>query len=878
MTCRISTALALCALCLPAAAENAPPKLRLPDTTRPVRYTADLRITPGENRFDGRIEIELDVREATPVIWLHAKALEFEKATIRRGNSVRPVRIEIGANDFTAVTAEGGFTPGRAVLDIRYSGEVSRKLTDGAFQQREGNDWYVFTKFEPVTARRVFPCFDEPSFKVAWRLTLHFPDGLRAFSNTPPVSEERESGGRVVRFAETKPLPTYLVAFAVGPFDVVETKPVGMNRIPSRIVVPKGRSREAEYAASVTPEFIALLETYFGTPYPYEKLDQIVVPVTTAWGAMENAGLIAYGQFLLNRPETDTGQRKQKASGTMLHELSHQWFGDLVTTAWWDDIWLNEGFASWLSAKLVKQWKPEWQSGLAAAATTSVLEADSFIAARRVRQPIEVPGDIGNAFDGITYGKGSAVIAMFEHYAGAEPFRKAVQLYLKRHAWGNATSSDLLAALDAVAGEGKGEAFATFLNQGGFPLIRADVRCGKGNPVLHLAQQRFLPLGSQGSAGETWRVPVCVKWGGPGGTGSQCVLLSKAEQEFALDDAKSCPAWAFADEDAAGYYSVMYENGGQDRLFEKAFPVLGPEERTAAIRNLQVLFFAGRGGGEKTLAIAARLSKTGEAENVRQSAALLASIYDMLPPELHSRYLGFMRAHFQARARSLGWKPDAKDSRSTVLLRDQIALWMATRGEDRKLRSQASRLADEWLKNRGSGLDPDSVTPVLRAAAWEGGRPFYERLVAAIRKSTVQRDREVMIAAIPWFRDRSVIRSALGLLFEPGIEPRELQTILFAARDEGRQVVWQFVKENFERLNSTLPGARGIPFGATLPHAAMGFCDTESADDVETFFRDRIAKLSGGPRNLANVLERIRVCAARTEAMRPAAIAFLKSQ
>ena len=857
--------------------ENAAPKLRLPVNVQPVRYAADLRVTPGEDRFRGSIDIELKVLEAAPVIWLHAKALTFQEAAIQQGDSRRPVRIEPASNDFVAVTAEGGFTPGSAVLHIAYSGEISRSLTDGAFQQREGNHWYVFTKFEPVTARRVFPCFDEPSFKVPWQLTLHVPAGLRAFSNAPALSEQDEPSGKVVRFAETKPLPSYLVAFAVGPFDVVETRPVGANHVPSRIIVPQGRAAEAAYAAEVTPEFIGLLETYFGTPYPYEKLDQIVVPLTTAWGAMENAGLIAYGQFLLSPPEVDTDVRRERCSGTMLHEMSHQWFGDLVTTAWWDDIWLNESFASWLSAKLIQQWRPEWQANMKTVVNTAVMEADSFISARKIRQPIAVPGDIGNAFDAITYGKGSAVIGMFEHHTGAETFRQAVQLYLKRHAWGNAAASDLLAALDTVAGGGKAGAFSTFLNQGGFPLIHAEVRCSGGKPVLRLEQERFLPLGSQGEAGETWGVPVCVKWGAGRRTQQECVLLSKATEEFPLEGGRGCPSWIFADGGAAGYYAVAYRGDWQAKLLHKGWASLLPLERAAAVRNLQVLFSAGRADPAGTLSAAASLSASREPELVRQSASLLASVHDIVPAGLHARYVKFMQSRYRRRARALGWKPALAETQSTRLLRNELVLWMATRGEDSELQAQAAALAREWLANRAA-LDPDSVTPVLQAAAWGGNRAFYDQLIAAIQSSKAQRERQWMINAIPWFRDPSIARASLSLLFERGIEPRELSAILFKAQGDARNVVWNFVKENFDRLNAALPGARGIPFGATLPRAAAGFCDIESADDVESFFRDRIAGLSGGPRNLANALERIRLCAARTQALRPAVASFFQNR
>jgi len=289
-------------------------------------------MVPGADRFTGYVEIDLDVLQPTSTVWLHAKSLDFRGATIQSGDVDNPVEIKPGSDDFVAFTTPGTLAAGSpTALIISYTGEVSRNLTDGAFEQKQGDDWYIFTKFEPVTARRVFPCFDEPSYKAPWKLTLHFPRNLRAFSNTPIASEENEADGmKAVRFQQTKPLPSYLVAFAVGPFDVIDTAPVGKNSIPSRIIVPRGRGSEATYAASITPKLIAMLEEYFGRPYPYEKLDQIVVPLTTAWGAMENAGLIAYGDFLLSPKQEDTELRQRSRAGAMEHEMSHQWFGDLA--------------------------------------------------------------------------------------------------------------------------------------------------------------------------------------------------------------------------------------------------------------------------------------------------------------------------------------------------------------------------------------------------------------------------------------------------------------------------------------------------------------------------------------------------------------------
>jgi alanyl aminopeptidase len=787
----------------PSNAQTEAPTLRLPTTVLPLRYSADLRMTPGEDHFTGSIAIDLRTTKPVSTVWIFGKSLVLDKVSFRISGHDVAAQAAPGTNDFIAITTGTPLPVGNATLQITYTGEVSRTLTDGAFQQQSGSDWYIFTKFEPVTARRVFPCFDEPSFKVPWQLTLHVPKDLKAVSNTAIVSETDEPNGmKAVRFAETKPLPSYLVAFAVGPFDVVDTAPIGKKQRPSRVIVPRGRAGEAAYAVTITPKLIEMLEEYFGTPYPYDKLDQIVVPLTTAWGAMENAGMIAYGDFLLSPKDRDTDLQHLQRASVMEHEMSHQWFVDLVTTAWWDDIWLNEAFASWISSKLINEWKPEWNIEVEAARRLYVLRADSLTTSRKIRQPIESPGDIGNAFDGITYGKGQAVIGMFENYMGTKEFQRGIRQYLQLHAWGNATSADLLASLDSVSGQPIGAAFSTFLNQVGFPLISVKLACGESgvsrpsepvSPRLALQQQRFLPAGSPGVTDAVWDVPVCVVWGDDAGTHRQCSLLTKSADDFELNGAKGCPAWLFADSNAAGYYAVSYDGALADKLIENGLPHLKPEESAAALRNIQLMFSSGVGDPQQELAFVNEFSRSADPGLVQQAAETVDGLSDFVPADLSNNYARLIRSLYGARARGLGWKPQAGESQEIRLLRMEIVPLVATYGEDHELSSQAAALAHQWLKDHQS-LDPDMVDLVLSTAAWNGDRAFFDLLVDEIKKDKVQRERGWMIAALISFREPAITRARLSLLFDPVIDPRELQYTLFGAPPMTREIVWEFVQ------------------------------------------------------------------------------------
>jgi alanyl aminopeptidase len=477
----------------------------LPNGARPVRYAIDLTIVPGEDTFHGAADIELNFDKASSMLWLNATDLTIERAN---------ARVVPGGDNFAGFEFDSAIT-GMTTLHVEYTGKISKSTSAGLFQMHDGSrpPWYVYSQFEPTDARRAFPCFDEPQFKTPWQLTLHVKQDQFAASNTPIMSESPEAGGmKRVTFAPTRPLPSYLVALVVGPFEVVDAGNAGRKNTPLRILVPQGRSGEAGYVRTAIPELLKLLEKYFDSPYPYEKLDSAIMPVSNF--AMENAGLITYGSSeMLSKPEAATLPFKRDCAVFAAHEMSHQWFGDLVTTAWWDDIWLNEAFATWMENKITGEWKPEWKMDVTEVRDRlGAMELDDLVSSRRIRQPIESNDDIANAFDGITYQKGAAVIEMFEGWIGEKQFQKGVRIYLREHADRSATTPDFLAAISQAAGRDVAPAFSTFLDQAGVPMVSAELHCDKGKPRVALTQSRSLPIGSQASAKQTWTIPVCVAY------------------------------------------------------------------------------------------------------------------------------------------------------------------------------------------------------------------------------------------------------------------------------------------------------------------------------------------------------------------------------
>ncbi len=458
-----------------------PPGLRLPDGVKPTSYAVSLRVVPGEESVTGEITIELALDGAHDVVWLNATDILPGAASFTVDKTTVHAKATVVDKYHLAVVPERPLAAGTAQLKLAYTAALSKKNVGGLFQLADQGEWYAYSHFEPIDARRAFPCFDEPSFKVPWQVTLHVKKEHVAVSNTPQVSETEEANGmKAVTFARTPPLPSYLVALAVGPFEIADAGAWGKKKTPVRIIVPKGALADAKYAIESTGPILEQLEAYFGRPYPYPKLDEI--SLTVAIGAMENPGLVTFGQsIILAKAGEDTPGRQRGYASVCAHELAHMWFGDLVTMAFWDDVWLNEAFATWMSGRLLEVWKPTWAADVSRVQRRSAaLSTDSLVNARRIRQPIVANDDIRNAFDGITYGKGSSVLSMFESLVGDEVFRKGVQRYLNDHEYANATTADFVSSISKEAGRDVAPAFATFLDQVGGPLVTFKLTCAKG--------------------------------------------------------------------------------------------------------------------------------------------------------------------------------------------------------------------------------------------------------------------------------------------------------------------------------------------------------------------------------------------------------------
>jgi alanyl aminopeptidase len=848
-----------------------PPALRLDGNVRPVHYSVDLTIAPDRDTFSGMEDIVLKAAHPVDFFWINASGIDFKTATL---NGVA-VRVIPGNANFAGLALASPLS-GEAKLHLVYEGKISRTSSAGLFQLKDGNDWYVYSQFEPTDARRAFPCFDEPGYKVPWQLRLHVPADQLAFSNTPVLSERPESGGRkLVVFKETQPLPSYLVALAVGHFDVVDAGRAG--KIPLRIITPRGRGGEAAYAKTAIAPLLKILETYFGIPYPYEKLDSVAMPISNF--AMENAGLITYGSSdLLSAPANDTLSRQREFSEVAAHEMAHQWFGDLVTTAWWDDIWLNEAFATWMERKAVGKWKPDWHMETSEVnARLHAMSLDSLVSSRQIRQPILSESDIANAFDDITYEKGAAVIRMFERSLGEAKFRKGIQTYLQDHSGGTATAADFTQAIGKATGTDATSAFNTFLDQPGVPVISMALDC-TAKPKLVLSQKRSLPLGSASDAKPMWQVPVCVAYDSNGEVKEGCGMMTDPRMEMGLIEAKGCPAWVLGNNNETGYYRANYQGDLMDHLFRDGVLHMTVAEQAGALGDVRQLVSTGDVSPAAALALVPRFSNHQE----RQLALAAMELAELVkgrdvPGDLRPKANEFIRQTFGQRARELGWAPAAGETEDRLLLRDKLVRFVAEAGEDPQLISQAQAMAKTWLERR-TGIAPSLLGSVLVVAAEHGDPALFNQMLVAVRQEPTSYLREVLYRGMGRFRDPDLARRGLDLLLRPQFDMREaFSPLLFGplVYPATRNLPFEFVRENLDALLARLPREVGGDFAGSLPLVGNSFCDAAQRDRVKLFFGPKVKNYNGGERTLAQTLEGIDQCIAKSAQLGPEYRAFL---
>ncbi|MEO0326712.1 MAG: M1 family aminopeptidase, partial [Myxococcota bacterium] len=613
----------------------------------------------------------------------------------------------------------------------------------------------------------------------------------------------------------------------------------------------------------------------------YAKLDVVAVPDFEA-GAMENVGLVTFRDTLLLVDEAQSPLRlKRFWAYIMAHELAHMWFGNAVTMAWWDDLWLNEAFATWMEHEAVERWRPPYEAPVELARYVfQTMDSDSLTSARAIQQPIQASHDIHNAFDGITYGKGAGVLGMFERYLGADTFQAGVRAYLTRHAGANATAADLLGALGEASGQDVATPFRTFLTQPGVPSVGVRVSCETRPPRATLTQRRYLPTGSTGaSEASRWQVPVCLRYQPDGGATprEQCVLLTEAETTLELEG--SCPAWVHPNAAGAGYYRWTLEAEQLEKL-RRSLWRLSVTERLSVADSLMAGFASGAvAGGD---ALEGLLDLAGDAHHAVASHALgfLAHVHqDTVAPGYREALGRRYREAYDDTFRELGWAHRGRgdESEASRLRRGRVLPFLALDVGYSRARREGRLRGRRYVGFGRDGrihreaVSPDLVGTALRIAMEEArgaeAQAFFAHLLAKLGEARDGVLRRRLLGALAAARDPALAERSRDLALSEDLRVNEVLVPLRAQRriPALRDAAWTWLQENMDALVARLPpGSAG-----GLPLVMAGACDEATARAVEAFFAPRVAELPGGPRNLASAVERIRLCAAEAEEQRP---------
>ena len=776
----------------PATAPPAVPGLRLPGDVTPLHYDLRLTIDPALEAFGGEVTIRVHVAKPTSVVWLAGAEIELESETIDGASATSWT-----AGQVIAVHPQGTLAPGEHTISIRYTGHT-RHDQEGLFRQLADGLVYEYSQGESLLARRIVPCFDEPRWKTPWHVTLVVPKAEVALGNMPAVREEVHGALREVEFAETPPMPSYLLAIAVGPFELVDVGTAGANHVPVRVAALAG-DKDKVGVGKLTAKVLDAVEAYVGSPLPWPKLNLVVVP--HLFGAMENPGLITFdAEMLVGNPKELAPHFVRVAA----HELVHQWFGNWVTPAWWDDLWLSEAFATWLGDKVSAQLGVLDDAPLELALNREhALDADADSDARPLRRKVETYEDPDTAFDAISYEKGRAVLATFEAYVGEAKLRTALRGYLAAHANATATTRDLLAALP----EGS-DALAGYLDHAGAPIVDVTMTCDK--LVLH--------------ARNHLHVPVCVRTDRLPRT---CTLAGD-HTEVALS---ACPAWVWPN-DGAGYYQVAWQGAHAPVPPAK----LQPAERIALGDGAAAAFVRGELTPADALAELRRLAEAADPYSKLGALAIARVLDPIVTPAQRDAWETWLAARFADR---LG---------ATALLGGGTPAEREVRDGLLRLIS-ARHLPPDTIKRARILLEHVDATPELVAAA-HLDREAVARLVDGA-DSEKHEDVIDALAMGPADAADIVVRMAADWN-EPALPAIEG----YLQRGATRDAMWAALRGKLSEVVGRLDDEdRG-----ELLDATAALCDR--ADDVKSAFASQLGRIPDGVRRLTHAVAQIDRCAA----------------
>jgi puromycin-sensitive aminopeptidase len=828
---------------------------RLPRHVVPIRY--DLRLEPDlpTARFSGEETITLTVHQPTSEIVLNAIEIDITSANIKGDSG--PARQATIALDASLQRCHFTFTeplsPGTWKLTIAFCGTLNDKLRGfyrSTYKDEHGATHNLAaTQFEATDARRAFPCWDEPDFKAVFATTLVIDPSLTAVSNSRITSETFAGGKKVVRFADTIKMSTYLVAFVVGRIE--STEPVMIGNTPLRLWAIPGKGHLARFGQDIAAASLSFFESYYGIPYPGDKLDLLAIP-DFASGAMENLGAITYREtaLLVDRQSATHGELERVAD-VVAHENAHMWFGDLVTMSWWNGLWLNEAFATFMEMLAVDAWKPEWKRwdsfGVSRAAAFSV---DGLHSTRPIEYPVEAPKDADAMFDVLTYEKGASVLRMLEQHIGPTVFRNGVRDYLRAHAYGNADTNDLWVSLGKIAKQPVPELMDGWIFQPGFPLVTANV---SPSSELTITQQRFSYLSDEQSGpsqDQTWQIPLQMRVTAGGKASTSRMLLTEKDATVPLPH-----DWVsvLINEGGHGFYRVRYAPDLLDRILN-GIDRLAATERFNLINDAWAITVAGLMPLTDYLDLTARFTEDRD-KNVW--AVLLDSfsfLNRIITEEDRPAFEAFVRGRVGSAVAALGWKPRNGESELTKQLRGELIGSQGKLGNDPVIQRRAVELYRAY-RNDSAAVDPNIVPSLIAILAHTGDATRYEEFDERFRTAATPQEERRYLFSLASFQPKALLERTLARTISGEIRTQDAPFLVSAILSNvyGRELAWAFMKTNWEKMDQLFPkqGLRRMCGGI------VSLATPELERDVRGFFGPRQIDLGG--KTLEQYLEQLRI-------------------
>jgi aminopeptidase N/puromycin-sensitive aminopeptidase len=830
---------------------------RLPSNVVPSHYVLQFAPDLDAATFLGGERIDITIKEPTTAITLNAAELTFSSVTVSANGSQQTGTVSLDpAQEQATFTFPNSIPAGNATLEMHFSGILNNELR-GFYLSKTAKRHYAVTQFEPTDARRAFPCFDEPAFKATFDISLIIDADDTAISNGDVASDRPGPGvdKHTMIFDTTPKMSTYLVAFLVGDFECTADSSEGVK---IRACATPDKVELTPFARSIAGYVLSYYNNYFGIPYPLKKLDLIAVPDFEA-GAMENFGAITYRESdMLLDAKTATIASQKNVAIVVAHEMAHQWFGDLVTMDWWNNVWLNEGFATWLENKPVEALHPEWQMGQGIASNAQgTLNLDSQATTRSILAPqANTPSEINQLFDGISYGKAGAVLLMVENYLGEETFRKGVHAYLTEHAYGNASSQDFWNTLTATSHKPVDKIMESLVSQPGVPILTfGEPKDGK----VGIDQKRFfLSASEQKASQQKWTLPVCFKTDRSSSATKKSVENQTCELITPETTNLKVPAahLFFANAAGKGYYRSSYTSAQYSALVKSVESGLTPPERISITGDAWARVRTNTAPVGDYLNLLTALKSDDSADLLGTAQGGLSTIYHAVASHDEERNVlsAWVRQTFAPEYAKLG-APSAGDSPDKLRLRAQLFSILGYFGKDPAVLDQATKIANDYMEDPSS-VDPTLGRTALAVAAQNGNAELFDKLQSVYENSTNPQLKDTALRLLSQFTDPRLEQRALLYAISGKVRNQDaaIQFAIALSVPETREAAWSFIKSHWEQIHSLLT----TNMGSILVDSTGSFCSAGERDDVQSFFATH--KIEAADVSLRHAIERMNGC------------------